>query len=82
MNIVIYFFIFNKFPLDELGNEEFLPGYEIDGLDVFPQFGGGGIEAPTPEACQTECSVRPDFCDGWTFIEGQAPSCFLKCKKK
>ena len=51
-----------------IGNEEFLPGYEILGQDLYLQFGGGGFYTPTPEACETECFVRNNYCAAWTFI--------------
>ena len=51
-----------------LGNEDFLPGFELTGYDAIPEFGGGGIIAPSPEACETECFVRDKSCSGWTFM--------------
>ena len=53
---------------ENFGNEEFLPGFEIIGSDLSFEFGGGGFNAPTPEACETECFVRESVCSAWTFI--------------
>jgi hypothetical protein len=62
----------------QIGNEEFLLGYELGTTENFYQldesFGGGGFFTPTPEACETECFVRDSifyYCGGWTFIPNQ-----------
>ena len=63
----------------KVGLEDFLPGYELLGSDPPKKNGGGGVYAPTPEACETECYVRgSDNCNAWTFIPGESGECYLK----
>ena len=45
-----------------------MPGVALVAEDLPEKFGGGGFFTPTPEACETECFVRKDFCAAWTFI--------------
>ena len=61
----------------------FLPGIEIVGDDIEVRYAGGGMKAPTPAACETECAAREGFCNSWTFYSDtpggvNASNCFLK----
>jgi hypothetical protein len=57
--------------VEEVGNEDFLLGYQLDAEDLHKLHGGGGFVTPSPEACETECYVRRSneiSCAAWTFI--------------
>jgi hypothetical protein len=54
--------------VEEVGNEDFLIGYQLEAEDLKKEHGGGGFVTPSPEACETECYVRKDVCAAWTFI--------------
>lgn len=42
----------------DFGNQLFLPGYEIVEDQLSSEYGGGGFQVESPEACQTECFAR------------------------
>ena len=52
----------------DLGNDEFLHAITLKKEDLPVDEGGGGLYAPSPAACETECFVREKHCDAWNFI--------------
>ena len=78
--ILWYIDVLNKIFLGK-DNEEFLPGYELEGFDEISQFGGSGLRTNSPEASQAGCDARLKYslCLGWTFYANtNGNNCYLK----